>query len=87
MMCRELIRMVGSNIRRLLPNLDFEPGRGRGRSVDGLRVSSWHDGAVGLDSERRPDVRALRARRKQQGALADDVGIALYLGTRGVRGL
>ena len=74
-------------VRRHRLNLDYDPAQEVelrcGVPSDGPlpsgragRRSDWHTGA-----------RAQSARRRRQGALADDVGISMYLGTRGERGL
>ncbi len=51
------------------------------------RWSPALNSAAYRDSEEQPSVRSLRERRRRRGFLASEVGISMYLGTRGVRGL
>ena len=72
---------------RMLGGLGFllRPAQEEAQPVDNpgwnlTRNSSvWHDGAG------RSNVRPQRNRRRQQGFLASDVGVSMYLGTRGNR--
>ena len=80
-----LIRVIGL-AHRLRPDLPFSPDKGERLPLGSFREMPSTSGAKGTEGSPRPVNRPPGVRRRRQGFLADDVGITMYLGTRGGRG-
>ena len=83
----ELLRTALRLARCHWPGFSFGPGPGEGQPYGPVPGMPLHEAEVWREDVRHTGVRALRARRRQQGFLAGDVRISMYLGTRGVRDL
>ena len=83
----EFLRRVYRWARRDGPTFEFTPERWEGQPFDLVPGKPSHGAPAWPNHERTTGVRTAAARRRRQGFLADDVGISMYLGTRGMRGL
>ena len=83
----EFFRRVYRWARRNGPGFKFGPDLGEGQPYGPVPGMPLHEAEAWRDDVQHTGVRARVARRRRQGFLADDVGISMYLGTRGMRGL
>ena len=83
----EFLRWVYRWARRDGPAFEFTPEPWKGQPYGLVPGKPLPEAPAWRDHVRPTSVRTAAARRRRQGFLADDVGISMYLGTRGMRGL
>ncbi len=86
MIGREFFRGVLRQAQRLRPYIPFGPDKGDSLPLEVLRGRPPHSSPAQREGTPRFGAQATASPSRRKGFLANDVGISMYLGTRGGRG-